>query len=379
MGEPQISYTSSNERERIAALGLWAVPGVGPVLLDQLRSVFGGSLSPVLDLRLEQWAFDPRLRLSVPVRQRLALVRSFEELAQEVEADAADAGIGICFPGDAAYPRNLVNLADSPPLLFHWGQPQGERRRVAMVGSRRPDGGFALRAHGFAREIASAGVTVVSGAAEGIDTACHRGAIDAGMESWAFVGSALDELDSHQRRLAVPLLEQGGVLYSEFPPGVRANKQTFPRRNRLISGASDAVLVLRAGKSSGAIHTAKAAYEHGRPLLAMPGEVGNEAAVGCNELIAAGFAKACLSAADVFAAVGLDAPALVVHRTAPKASAELSPVARRVYDALSREARVFEELEAATALSSAELTSALIELELAGLAMERAGKRYEKV
>ncbi|MFL5322520.1 MAG: DNA-processing protein DprA [Myxococcaceae bacterium] len=391
MSEPQTTQSLSSERateraseraterERRATLGLWAVPGLGPVLVGQLRKAYG-SLANALDAGVGAWAFNKEFRVPVPLRGRLGAVDSFEELADDVLDDAARSGMGICFPGDPAYPQNLVALPDSPPLLFFWGEPQPPRRRVAMVGCRHPDGGFALTAERFAQQVAEGGVGIVSGAAEGIDTSCHWGAAHVGMETWAFVGSALDELDSHQRALVPALIDQGGMAFSEFPPGVRANKQTFPRRNRLISGASDAVLVLRAGAQSGAMHTAAAAVSQGRPLLAMPGEVSNEAAVGCNELIAQGFATACLSPEDVWRAVGLD-PEKV--RPRPKQEAvlpeALSADARMAYGALGRRPRVYEELEDELPLGTAELTSALVELELAGLVLERPGKRYEKI
>src|SRR5262245_61140333 len=109
MGEPQTTDIArsegGSERERRAALGLWAVPGVGPKLLGQLREQLG-SLAAVLELRVEEWAFDPRFRVPVPLRGRLGLVDSFEQLAEAVEEDASAAGIGICYPGDAAYPEN---------------------------------------------------------------------------------------------------------------------------------------------------------------------------------------------------------------------------------------------------------------------------------
>ena len=140
-----------------------------------------------------------------------------------------------------------------------------------MVGTRHPEQGYLHRARAFAAAVAGAGAGVVSGAAAGVDRSCHLGALDVGGETWAFLGSALDEVDPAQARLVPLILDGGGAVYSELPPGIRASTHTFPRRNRLISGASDAVLVLRAGRHSGAMHTVAAARAQGRPILACPG------------------------------------------------------------------------------------------------------------
>ena len=172
------------------------------------------------------------------------------------------------------------------------------------------------------------------------------------------------------------ILDAGGALYSELPPGVRASRQTFPRRNRLISGSADAVVVLRAGEHSGALHTVRAARRQGRPILAWPGEVWAEAALGCNLLLRHGIAQVCLSADDALRAVGLlsaAAPAL------PDEVPLLSAQAQTVYGLLSRTPRPLEELEVESGFDPGTLMSALSELELLGLAFQSPGKRYERV
>jgi DNA processing protein len=252
------------------------------------------------------------------------------------------------------------------------------RRRVAMVGSRHPDQGFLPFARTFARQVAEGGVGIVSGAAMGVDRACHWGAMDAGGETWAFLGSALDELDPPQARMLPEFLERGGVYFSELPPGVRASRATFPRRNRLIAGASDAVLVLRAGSRSGALYTARAGQALGRPVLALPGDVRSEAAAGCNELIRDGAARACLSVEEVWNHVGAR-PALAVPPGSGESWEALSAEAREAYRLLDRVPRMFDEVLEGCRLSPAALTSALVELELSGLVIQHPGKLYERI
>ena len=368
-----------SEREQLATLSLWAVPGLGPKAFPAIHDLFHGDLAAVLDLAPSEWA--GALDLTANVREMLGRVEKMADLGHCVADRARRAGVGIAFPEDEAFPSNLCRIPDPPPVLFFRGTPSAPRRRLAMVGSRHPDQGFHEIARRFAREVAEGGVGIISGAAIGVDWECHLGALQAKAETWAFVGSALDELDPPQARLMPRVLAGGGMFYSEFPFGVRASANTFPRRNRLISGAADAVLVLRAGRHSGALHTAQAAVNQGRPLLALPGEAGNEAAHGCNALIRSGNARLCLTKQDAWAALGVS-PAVSVKPQAPGVRLSdgcLSANARSAYQALGQATKSFEEILGSCPLAPAPLISALCELELMGLVVQHPGKRYEKV
>lgn len=378
MADATTAERTANEAERLAALGLWTVPGIGPESLKTLRACAGGSLAPLLTAKVADYA----PALSPQVRARLKDLPSVEPLAELTSRRCARAGIRIAWMGDPAYPDTLAACADAPPLLFHLGEPGAPRRRLAMVGSRHPDAGFLPRARSLAREVAEAGACIVSGAADGVDRACHYGALDARRETWAFVGSALDELDPAQARMCPAVLEAGGVYFSELPPGVRASRESFPRRNRLISGGAHAVLVLRAGARSGALYTAAAALRQGRPLYALPGDPANEAAAGCNALLEQGAAKACTGAEAACRALGLRPPE---RRAAPPggdrvAVESLSPDARVAYAHLvPGSPRDFEALLSEIGGLSSTLVGALCELELAGRVVQLPGKRYERV
>ncbi|MCE9667272.1 DNA-protecting protein DprA [Myxococcus stipitatus] len=368
--------TDSLTAEQQACLALWAVPGLGPRTLAALRQFADGRLAPLLSTRVSDWLSEAPV--SSPVRRRLAVVERLSLLAERV-LEACHAGrMGMAFAGERTYPELLREVEDAPPLLFHRGRPGPPRRRVAMVGSRHPDQGFLPFARAFARRVAEGGVGVVSGAAAGVDRACHWGALDVGGETWAFLGSALDALDPAQARLLPHFLERGGVYFSELPPGVRASTSTFPRRNRLISGASDAVLVMRAGEASGSLLTAQAGRAQGRPLLALPGDVRQEAAAGCNVLIRDGHARACLGPEDVWKAVGAR-PGLAVAPGTGGSWDELSVEARGAYALLDRVPRTFDQVLTGSTLSAAALASALVELELTGLVVQHPGRLYEKI
>ncbi len=368
-----------NDRERLAILSLWAVPGIGPKTFAAIVGFFGNDVTAVLGLAPHEWV--GALSLSVPVREMLSRVRKMSDLGECMMERARRANVGIAFPGDPAFPPRLVEIADPPPVLFFRGTPSAPRRRIAMVGSRRPDQGFLPFAQHFASEVAEGGVGIVSGAAIGVDCECHEGALKVGAETWAFTGSALDELDPPQASLLPKVLKGGGMFFTELPLGVRASTTTFPRRNRLISGAADAVLVLRAGIPSGALHTAQAAVLQGRPLLAMPGEANNKAAFGCNGLIRSGHARLCLTPQDAWAAVGIVPGVSARPRKAglPLDLDSLSDNARIAYGVVGQVPLSLDDVLLACGLPSGSLISALCELELMGLVVQHPGRRYQRV
>ncbi|MCP3142503.1 DNA-processing protein DprA [Pyxidicoccus xibeiensis] len=368
--------TDSLTMEQQASLALWAVPGLGPRTLAALRAFADGSLAALASVPVRDWV--SQAPVSRQVRLRLAAVEGLPALAERLLEACRRGGMRVAFAGARAYPDRLREVEDAPPLLFYRGQPGLPRRRVAMVGSRHPDQGFLPFARRFARQVAEGGVGVVSGAAAGVDQACHWGALDAGGETWAFLGSALDALDSAQARLLPHLLDGGGVFFSELPPGVRASTTTFPRRNRLISGASDVVLVLRAGSGSGSLYTAEAGRAQGRPVFALPGDVTQQAAVGCNALLRDGHARACTGPADVLKALGIT-PGVTVSPGKGDSWDALSAEAKGAYEVLDRVPRTFDEVLVGSTLSPAALASALVELELTGLVIQHPGRLYEKV
>lgn len=364
----------------LAALALWAVPGVGARSLTAIQAQVDSAA--LLDAKVESWV--ERLDgAAASARRGLAALRdrSLRELAQQQLSSAQAGSARVLRPSDADWPDAMRGLPDMPPVLFVLGAPGPPRRRLAMVGTRHPSAASRELARELADQVAAAGVTVVSGGAEGIDTCCHQAAVAAGGSTWVFLGSALDQIDRAQRLLLSGLGDRA-VAMSELPYGVRADRSTFVRRNRLISAASDAVVVVRAGEGSGALHTASFAREQNKRLLAVPGEIRDASAAGCNRLIRDHEAHLCLSAAQLIAAVGGGVerglgdgrPAL-----AQVDVAQASKTAQKAFSLLTRSPSGFEELLAASQLSSGALTSALCELELLGLVVQHPGKRYERV
>ncbi len=367
--------------ERRAVAALWSLQGIGPRTIEAVER-HAGPLGELLARPLAAWA------ASVPwtdqARAALLGVDCLARVADGLERRLAGLGYGVVFPGDAAFPPLLLGLPTIPPLLFVRGPgaAAAPRRRVAMVGTRRVEPAAWDGAVDFARRVALEGLGVVSGGAEGIDTACHTGALAAGGETWLFMPSAIDQADPPQRALFEPFEEGGGTVFSEFPPGTRSNKSTFVRRNRLISGASDATIIVRAPLGSGALHTARYALEQRRPLLAMPGDYFRATGAGGNELLRKGHAKPCVAADEVLQAVGLKGAVsgAAGPEKAPRAGdpGALSSEARSVLAVLDRTPADFDTVAVLAGLESGLVASALLELELGGHAVQKPGRLFEK-
>lgn len=211
---------------------------------------------------------------------------------QNVEQDLAwleQPNNHILLFSDTDYPAQLKEIPDPPPILFARGDidlvhfPQ-----IAIVGSRNPSSLGIQVATDFAHSLSTAGFTITSGLALGIDAASHRGALSAHGKTIAVTGTGLDRVyPATHKQLATDIVNNG-VLISEFPPGTSAKANHFPRRNRIISGLCVGLLVVEAAKQSGSLITARMALEQNREVFAIPGSINNPLARGCNSLIREG-------------------------------------------------------------------------------------------
>lgn len=188
--------------------------------------------------------------------------------------------------GDAAYPELLSQIADAPLLLYIAGNPELlQLPALAIVGSRNPTRGGIHNAFEFARHLGSNGFCILSGLAEGIDTAAHEGALAGGGMTIAFLGHGLDRVYPSVNRDLAHRIAETGALVSEYPLGTPPRKEHFPERNRLISGCSMGTLVVEAARRSGSLITARLASEQGREVFAIPGSIHNALSRGCHQLI----------------------------------------------------------------------------------------------
>lgn len=274
-------------------------------------------------------------------------------------------------PGDGHYPERLARTADRPAELRLRGELE-DRRRVAVVGSRHPDSYGEDLAHALAAGLARAGVSVVSGGALGVDAIAHRAALDAGGHTVAVLGTGVDVLyPASNRPLLERVLAEGGALVSELPDGTPGFPANFPRRNRIISGLSEAVVVVQAGERSGALVTAGWASSQSVPVFAVPGDVREPLSQGPLALLRRG-ARVAASAEDVLAALGIAASPepgqLALPTFPPDESALLAALARRPRHA--------DEVARRAGLAPGPALAGLLTLELEGLCEQRPGHYF---
>jgi DNA processing protein len=276
---------------------------------------------------------------------------------------------GLRFVGrsEPGFPPLLRELHDPPVGLFLRGDAGADLLAspvVAIVGARACSSYGAQVARLLGRELAAAGLVVVSGLARGVDGEAHRGALEAGGATVAVLGCGVDrDYPAAHAHLARGIGETGLVV-SEYAPGVEPAPWRFPARNRIIAGLAAATVIVEARERSGALITADFALEAGREVFAVPGEITSALSVGTNALLRLG-ATPLTSADDVLESLGLD--------PAPAGEIELGDDAAAVLSALASEPAAADRLGRMTGLDAAALAAALTDLELAGAVVEADG------
>ena len=294
-------------------------------------------------------------------------VREAQRAADALIARSRSVGAAILLLGERGYPGSLLELPQPPSRLFALGSMNLlERRCVGIVGTRHSSTDGERIAYQMAGALARAGAVVVSGMAFGIDSAAHRGALDAGGGTIAILGGGADipyppsHAALHQR------IVREGLVLSEAAIGTRPGKGAFPKRNRIIAALSEPLIVIEAGARSGALITSQQALELGRTVAAVPGPIDSPRHVGSNRLLADG-AMFIGSIDDALSIAGVGAPAKAVERiTAPEAMNADDPAHAKILHAVRTGATDMEDLARSTSLAPRDLANALVMLELQG-------------
>lgn len=345
------------------------------------------SVQTVLAFSRAQWEqigldSSTRERIETPDTRRLAALTDWL---------AAKPDRHLLTLGDPEFPDSLRQLDQVPPMLWAEGNLEAlSDPQLAIVGSRNGTRGGTANAHDFAKHLAASGLTITSGLALGIDAAAHSGALAAGGVTSAVLGSGPDKIYPRENTaLAERIVAEGGVLVSEYPPGVAPDRHRFPARNRLIAALSLGTLVVEAAERSGALITARLAAELGREVFAIPGSIHNPMAKGCHRLIREG-AKLIESSADILAELS---PRLAGYLTecddsvastkaehpAQKAEFEGDPLYAKLLNVLGHDPVSLDALTKYTGLTSAELSSMLLILELEGFIEALPGQRFSRI
>ncbi|MBR3795020.1 MAG: DNA-processing protein DprA [Clostridia bacterium] len=328
-------------------------------------------------------------------------VRRSMEGAQALFDRLRKDGVHLIVRGSERYPELLAQIVHPPHLLYVKGSANlCDRFPMAVVGTRRASGYGLRQTRAIARELAGEGMCIVSGLALGIDAAAHEGALDAQGRTIAVLGSSLDKMyPSANRHLMARIIDMGGSVVSEYPPGTEPTRYSFLDRNRIIAGLSLGVLVTDAPARSGALSTAQRALNEGREVFAVPGDIDRVTSQLPNRLIAEG-AYAVTCADDILRKIVIEPAGMqgsggrkkkaAAARTG-KSGAQtqtggaqtdrqmeqtLSPQERAVYDALTAGETDFDSLCEKTGMDATELGSLLLMMELDGLLEALPGCMY---
>ncbi len=282
--------------------------------------------------------------------------------------------------GHDSYPELLTQIPGRPLLLYVNGDVDAlHLPSLAIIGSRNPTQGGLRNSVEFARYLARQGFLIVSGLAEGIDTAAHRGALDVDGKTVAFLGSGIDRVYPGANRDLAHAICERGALVSEYPLGARPLRWHFPERNRLISGLCLGTLVVEAARRSGSLITARLAAEQGREVFALPGSIHNPLARGCHELIRQG-AKLVETAGDIMNELAPLTRHMLQNATESTRSETSVQNIDDDYDELlamlSHDPITIDELESQSGLTIDQLSSMLLILELHGEVESLSGGRY---
>ena len=269
-------------------------------ILDCLQVYFSKGVGPKTFAKLIKQYKRPRAILDAIAYGRCEVLINLlpRKVAQDYYNKTIDDGGEIVVFADSYYPENLLNVVDAPPLLFVKGKKQLLKRQknVALVGARNCSLNGGAYASRLAYALAKVGVNIISGMAKGVDKASHEGALRALVEDQSNAGSTIAVLASGVdslypqdcEKLYHDILEQGGVIVSEMPPQTVISGALFPRRNRIIAGLADGVIVHEARLRSGSLITANLALDYNREVMAVPGPPYDPRCAGSNELIKSG-------------------------------------------------------------------------------------------
>ncbi len=361
-----------------ACIALNMLPTMGPVRLRKLLQVFE---TPERILAAKGAALRAVEGIGGDVANQITNWESTVDLPAELERIHAF-GAQVITAESPIYSRQLREIHAPPIVLYVWGEIlERDYHAIGIIGSRRTTHYGTEAAKKLSYQLAYAGLTVISGLARGIDTAAHQGALAAKGRTIAVIGSGLNKLYPPENAgLAEKIASDGnGAVVSEFSMEVEPDRQTFPMRNRIISGWSHGVLVVEAGLNSGALITATQALDQGRAVYAVPGHINAPSAMGSNRLIQQG-AKLVMDASDI-----LDDLSILLPEAKPSPDAAARPLPtlsddeRKVYDAIEANETSIDDIATKADLPSGTVSSVLLRLELKHLVKQLPGKYFVKL
>lgn len=368
--------------EQQAFMILNDLPNIGPISLHRLLAEFGGD--PVAILRADRRRLESVRGIGPESSAALAGWTAHFDLAREEER-LAQAGATFLTARAAGYPPLLKEITDPPIGLYRKGDYPFTEPCIAIVGSRRTTLYGQAVAKKLGAELARLGFCVVSGLARGIDTAAHEGALAVGGRTAAVLGTGIDIIYPSENLGLYRRIAESGAVLSEFPFGRKADRQSFAMRNRIVSGMSQAIVVVESDVDGGAMITAKFAGEQGRLIFAVPGRIDQPSSAGCHQLIRDG-ATLLTGVDDLLSELnylrGFEPGKLPPDPGAPSVleqlTVNLGDDERRVLECFRGGGLLgIDALAAHTGLASSAVSAALMMLELKKLVSKRADGTFE--
>ncbi len=355
---------AESREENFYLAAMLRCPGIGCRYLRQLLEVLGSAEAV---WRADRDVLTVTKILSPRLSERLAnFCRQHEAVPEEIKKVCDKKLISTVSIMEENYPELLREIYAAPVMLYYTGTLEADARRVAMVGARKYSGYGQATALDFGEKLAAAGLTVVSGAARGIDTFSHQGALKTG-RTVAVLGCGVDiAYPSENRKLLYDIADSGGAVVSEYEPGTRPLPAYFPARNRIISGLAEGTLVVEAAARSGSLITAEMALSAGRDVYAVPGSIYAPGCAGCNHLIQQG-AKLVTRPEDV-----LEEFQIALPKMPAKSVMKLTAEEQEIYQVLSFDHALSMD-EIMNSLPDGEIANLsylLLQMELKGIVIE---------
>lgn len=352
------------------------IPGVGNKTLITLLQHFTSGLA------LFEAVLDPKTELLGIRPQTLTALRTHAPTLDPALLwhELITSGVSVLAYTDTDFPPLLREISDAPLLLYIRGTYDWKMSTpmITIIGTRNPSNYGRQVVEDFSRRLSSAGFTVVSGLAFGIDSLAHQATLANGGRTLAVIGSGVDDRSispqSHLT-LAHDIMTRGGAVLSELIPGTQATTGTFPARNRIMAGMSPITLVIEAAEKSGTLITARLALDYNRDVYAIPGSIFAQGSIGCHRLIQRG-AKLITSIEDILEDYPLLTSSITPSETQTEASLNLPPDENRILTFLTREPVHIDYIILHTKQSASEISTLLTLLEMKGLAKNLGGMHY---
>lgn len=358
-------------KEEFHWIGLKAVTGIGNVTFRRLLEYFETPQAALQASRTELSA----VRGITPAIIDAIRNDSWQKFAEEETSRLSKGNIRVITFTATEYPKSLFEIPDPPPFFYMLGEMPASQLRIAVVGSRKATTYGLLTTGKLAGALAAHNITVVSGMARGVDTAAHKGSLQAGGGTIGVLGCGIDIVYPPENRKLFEDMTQKGCLISEFPLGTSPLAENFPRRNRIISGLSRGVLVVEATEKSGSLITAKYALEHGRDVYAVPGNINFATSRGANLLIKQG-AKLVDCVEDILEELPGYIGTNATSGVSPSGGFALTPKEAVIYELLARSPLHVDDVIGNSGMTAAEVSSMLLHLELKGAVVPLPGTHY---